>query len=181
MPELTEKQRERIALAAAVIEETENASADEIASLLSGACANFLGELDALSESQAAFSSGEGEWSVSEVCRHMANATRLTAGGIQMLAQGASVGDGKPAKMGVLDPDPGSFEAVRKSVEETFDAYAQAVRALEGEPSLEETLLHPLFGELNCRKLASFGILHINIHVAQLQRIKSAENFPAGA
>ncbi len=181
MPELTEKQRERIAAAAAVIEETENASADEIGKLLSLACANFLAELDALSEPQAAFSPGEGEWSVSEVCRHMANATRLTAGGIQMLAQGVAVGDGKPAKMGVLDPDPGSFEAVRKSVEETFDACVQAVHALEGEPSLKETLLHPFFGELNCRKLASFSILHINVHVAQLQRIKSAESFPSKA
>ena len=181
MPEPTEKQRERIALAAAVIEETEKASADEIGKLLSAACTNFLAELDALSDSQAAFSYAEVEWSVSEVCRHLANATRLTAGGIQMLAQGAAVGDGKPAQMGVLDPDPGSFDAVRKSVEEAFDAYAQAVRALEGEPSLKETLLHPLFGELNCRKLASFGILHINIHLAQLLRIKSAENFPANA
>ena len=179
MPELTDKQRERIAAATAVIEQTENASADEIGKLLSGACTNFLAELDALSDSQAAFPPGEGEWSVSEVCRHMANATRLTAGGIQRLAQGVAVGDGKPAEMGVLDPDPGSFEALRKSVEETFDAYAQAVHALEGDPSLEETLLHPLFGELNCRKLASFGILHINIHVAQLQRIKSSESFPS--
>ena len=181
MPEQTEKQRERIAAATAVIEQTENASADEIGKLLSGACTNFLAELDALSESQAAFSSGEGEWSVSEVCRHMANATRLTAGGIQMLAQGVAVGDGKPAKMGVLDPDPGSFDAARQGVEEAFGACAGAIHALEEEPDLKETILHPYFGELNCRKLASFNLLHINVHVAQLQRIKSSENFPSNS
>ncbi len=181
MAELTQKQQERIAAATAVIEQSENATPDEIGKQLSAVSANFLAELDGLSEAQAAFSPGEGEWSISEVCRHMANASRLTAGGIQMLAQGVAVGDGKPAKMGVLDPDPGSFQAVRQSVEETFDACAQAVHALEGEPSLKDTLLHPYFGELNCRKLASFSILHVNVHVAQLQRIKESDGFPASA
>lgn len=179
MPELTDKQRERIAAATAVIEQTENASADEIGKLLSGACTNFLAELDALSDSQAAFSPGEGEWSVNEVCRHMSHAVRNTALGIVALAQGMGPKEKKPVRMGVLDPDPGSFDAARQGVEEAFGACAKAIHALEEEPDLKETILHPYFGELNCRKLASFNLLHINIHVAQLQRIKSSESFPS--
>ena len=178
MPELTEKQRERIAAATAVIEQTENASADEIGELLSRACTNFLAVLDAVSESQAAFSPGEGEWSVSEVCRHMSHAVRNTALGIVALSQGMGPKEKKPVRMGVLDPDPGSFNAARLGVEEAFGACVKAIHALEGEPDLKETILHPYFGELNCRKLASFNLLHINVHVAQLQRIKRSESFP---
>ncbi len=181
MAELTEKQQERIALATAVIERTVSASPDEIGKQLSEVCANFLAELDGVSEQQAEFSPGEGEWSINEVCRHMAHSARLTGRGIQLLAQGVAVGDGKPVEMGVLDPDPGSFKAARQGVEEAFRACAEAIYALEGEPKLEETILHPYFGELNCRKLASFNLLHINVHVAQLQRIKSSESFPSNA
>ena len=179
MPEMTEKQQERIAAAAAVIEQTENASPNEIGKQLSEVCTKFLAELDALSESQAAFSPGEAEWSVSEVCRHMSHAVRNTALGIVALAQGMAPKKKKPVRMGVLDPDPGSFKTVREGLEEAFDQCASAIPALASGPDLEAAILHPYFGELNCRKLAAFNLLHINVHVQQLQRIKQSPEFPS--
>lgn len=179
MPEFTEKQKERIALATAVIDEAEKESPETLTERLDEKRADFLAELDGIDETQAAYSPGESQWSIGEVCRHMANAVRATGMGIRALAQGLAPTEKEPVEMGVLDPDPGNFEAVRQSVEEAFDSCVDAMQALKGDPNSEACILHPYFGDLNCQRLAAFNLLHINVHVAQLQRIKSTDGFPA--
>ena len=176
--ELTEKQKTRIARATKWIEENRDRPLDELRKEFTETSAKYLTELEGLSEEQVAFSPGEKQWSVKEVSLHVSNAVRFVGEGIQSLAKGEQPPNEQDRKMGVLDPDPGDFAAVVSLVAEAFKSSQDAFDVFDGNPNLEATANHPLFGPLNARAWAAFNIMHIRIHVSQVRRVKGDEGFP---
>lgn len=168
--------KERLAKASAWIDEHADKSADELGGMMNATVQAFLAELDGLSEAQWAFSSGEKEWSIKEVCLHMAHSARGCGMSIPVLASGKSIeGDPKPS---ILDDDPGSNAQVRENLESAFGIVAKAPARLEGNPNPDATMKHPYFGALNCWKWTAFSIMHAQIHTRQIKRIKGDASFP---
>ena len=84
------KDSERVAQAKAWVLETTNQSDEQLAEILSREREACDSALSGLSREQADFSPGEGEWSISQVGRHMAHTQHAIGGLIQMLAGGTS-------------------------------------------------------------------------------------------
>ena len=55
----------------------------------------------------------------------------------------------------------------------------QSERATEKAVDFETTAPHPFFGPLNCKGWILFNVMHANVHVRQMQRIKNSEGYPA--
>ncbi|MDP7638107.1 MAG: hypothetical protein QGG73_00080 [Candidatus Hydrogenedentes bacterium] len=53
-----------------------------------------------------------------------------------------------------------------------------AGKQLSGGANTDVTYYHPFFGEFDCTQWAAFNILHADIHVQQMQRVKRSEGFP---
>lgn len=170
---------ERIARATKWMEEQYDKPAGELSAMMTGCRDRFIAELDGLTDPQVVFSPGESEWSVKEVCLHVSNALTATAGGIAALARGTTIPGKGQDDIGVMDADPGNSDDIRTNVEGAFEKAIKAVGILEHDCDMDATYTHPFFGPLNCRQMAVFNILHMNVHVAQLKRIKGTEGFPA--
>lgn len=179
MTQVSAERQERIAQASAWIAKTKDEPAADLLSRTRHMRQKFLAELDGLSEAQRTFSPGEGQWCVEEVCRHMSNALRAVSRAIESLAAGRKLPDIGPEGLGILDPHPGSFDAVRRGVEEGFDASEKAAERLASDADLSVTLKHPVFGPLNCREWLAFNLMHVNVHVNQIRRIKGSPGYPS--
>lgn len=179
MTEPQTDKRERLARMRGRLETLLDKTPEEVRELIASCLDQFLHELDGLTETQVAFSPGESEWSVKEVCLHVSNATTATAGAIGVLAQGTTIPPMGKDIMGKLDSDPGGFDEIRANVERGFEKSVKALGLLEGDFDADATFTHPIFGALNCREMAVFNIMHMNVHVAQLKRIKGTDGFPA--
>lgn len=175
--EAMQRNLERLERAKAWVQKTTAAPDDEILDHLAAVRREFLARLDGVSEAQANFSPGPGQWSISEVIRHMAHSNSGVAGLVRALAAGAGL-EGEP-KMGIVPDSAGSFEADRATLEKSLDDLQQSFEPLRARPNLDATYKHPWFGHLNARQWFVFSIVHLRAHVDQLDRIKRAEDFPA--
>ena len=159
------------------IDKTHGESAENLKSRMRHAADKFLNELEGLSEPQSAWSPGEGQWSVRQVCLHVANSVRDCGGMISCLARGDKL-ESIDIRLGILDPDPGNLNTILDSVEAAFNGACKASDCLENSPELENRFTHPYFGNLNCREWMAFNIMHTNVHVRQVQRIKNTLGYP---
>ena len=178
MSEKSAEEEAQLEKATAWIDETKQESAEAIAARTVITRDRFLAELEAITTEQAEFKPSEEEWSVKQVCLHMAHSLRMVTNAIDMLAGGKTLPGGRDSKLGQMDDDPGDFEVVCANVLETFDAAAKSVRQLGENALTNATYEHPLFGEFDCMAWAAFNVLHAKVHVHQLQRVKRTEGFP---
>ena len=179
MTEVSEKQKKRLAIATTWIKSTADKSDDKILEKAHQARDAFLAELDGLSDAQLDFSPGEGEWSVREVCRHVAQAVPQVNKAVGLLAGGTPLPDVDPGVISQMIDDPGEFEALKNEVAAALEACTDSVSVLAGDPDLSLRSAHPFFGPLNCREWVAFNIMHANVHVRQVQRVKGSPGYPA--
>jgi len=177
MAELTEAQRIRIARGKAWIDENAAKEPEENAAQMRERCDRFLEEIEGLSEGQLAFVEAEGKWTIREVSLHVAHAIPRVGTLVPLLAGGTEPPPRKP-KAGVLGDDPGSFDALLAELRTGFDKAVGVVDSLKDSPDLEPKAEHPFFGHLQCLEWYAFNVLHITVHVAQVQRIKANVGFP---
>lgn len=126
---------------------------------------------------QAAFSPGEGQWSVEQVGRHVAHFLPRCARLSVSLARG--VRPDLKAKMGELDGSPRNYGEVLNAVAAGFEAVSKSIDQIRDNPNLTLTFPHPYFGELNCREWITFNFVHVNAHIRQIKRIKGSPGYPA--
>ena len=176
----TAKMEERVAQGLAYIQKLEACPNDELVERMRGTKDKFLAEIDGLSEMQIAFSPGEGQWCVNQVCLHMQDALALVADAICDLAKGNEFPDTTGEEvMGQLADDPGDFALTAKALSATLDKTIAVIMDLPAEPNATLQAPHPLFGMLNYREWIAFNIMHAVVHIRQIQRIKGSPGFPA--
>lgn len=177
MGDVDEKRAERVKVAFKWINSRKDKSVDELKALFSDRADAYVAETSGLSSKQFDYKPSDTEWSIREVSLHVAHS--IAAGGsvIPILAGGTTLpNDVQPGQM--ID-DPGDQASIGKSVEVAFAIVLAAMESLEGDPDLDATFKHPFFGPINCRQTAAFNILHLDIHVKQVQRVKGYDSFPA--
>lgn len=119
-------------------------------------------------EEQARLSPAEGEWSISEVLRHVEVSALGCARLVRALARGekgAKAFDGPPMS------ESGSFRELRDRVAAAYEEVERAVAELDN-ADLATTANHPFFGEINCKEWAAFMYVHTRDHVNQIEQIK---------
>lgn len=152
-------------------------SPDEINARLDEIRTEMLAEIDGLTEEQSRFSPSETEWSINEVCRHVSRSLTGVGGLCAMLASGTSPPNtGKP-KMGALNDDRDDFGEIRETVVQGYDVISQSTANLNNDPDLSVTFAHPWFGPKNAHQWAAFNILHMEVHLSQIRRIKNSEGY----
>lgn len=169
----------RIAQALAYIKKLEASANSELVERMRGTKEKFLAEIAGLSDAQVAFSPGEGQWSMNQVCLHMQDALGFVNNGIGDLARGIATRDTTGEKiMGQLAKDPGDFALTTQALTATLDDAVDVIVALPQEPNTTLQAPHPLFGMLNYRQWIAFNLMHAVIHVRQIQRIKDSPGYP---
>ncbi len=179
MIEISEKQRRRIVLGKAWIKSTAGEWNEEVREKARQIFVALLGELDGLSDEQLDFSPGEGEWTVREVCRHVAQAVPQVTKAVGKLADGTALPDVDSRAIARMIDDPGDFATLRNRVSTALEDCAESVDRLAENPDLSLRSAHPFFGSLNCRGWVAFNIMHANLHRRQIQRIKASPGYPS--
>jgi hypothetical protein len=175
--ERTEKLQNRIAQGLQWLAKVRGESPGQIAVRLKGYADDLVAALEGLTDPQWTFKPAEDQWSVREVCLHVSNSVRGTAMLTKVLAAGNDGPD--DIRMGVLDEDDGApADEIIDRVRKTFQRADDATRSLGGDVNTEKTAKHPYFGALNCKDWAVFNLMHVSIHIQQIERIKSDANFP---
>jgi hypothetical protein len=167
---------DRIAKAKEWLRKVSQEAANDLSSRLTNVEAKFMPELDGFTEDQSRFKPSESEWSVREVCLHVARWMRSNSEAVIALARNESAADVE--EVGSMDDDPGDWNLVVDHVRHAFSVARQSTDSLSGDPGLTSTAPHPLFSQLNCAQWFTFNLMHINVHVNQIKRIKSDTNFP---
>ena len=179
MIEISEKQRRRIVLGTAWILSTADEWDEGVREKASQICVALLGELDGLSDEQLDFSPGEGEWTVREVCRHVAQAVPRVTEAVGKLAGGTALPDVDTGVIAQMIDDPGDFATLRNRVSTALEDCAESVDRLAENPDLSSRSAHPFFGPLNCRGWVALNIMHAKVHLRQIQRIKASPGYPS--
>lgn len=175
--EIPEALRKRIAEGKRWLAEVQDESPDQLAARLKEYEEALNASLEGLSDEQWAYSPAEDQWSIREVCLHVTNSVR----GVAMLTNVLAAGKDGPDTivMSVKDEDGGaSTEEIRAMLKKAFQRSAEATLALSDGFNAEKTTEHPFFGALNCKEWAVFNLMHVSIHIQQIERIKSDANFP---
>ncbi|MFP6581674.1 MAG: DinB family protein [Candidatus Hydrogenedentota bacterium] len=177
MGDVDEKRAERLKMAFLWIDSHKDKSVDELKTMFSERAEAYVAETSELSAEQFDYKPSDTEWSIREVSLHVAHS--IAAGGsvIPILAGGTALAN--DVKLGQMISDPGNQASIGKSVEAAFGIVLAAMESLEVDSHLEATFKHPFFGPINCRQTAAFNILHLDIHVKQVQRVKAYDSFPA--
>lgn len=177
--ERTEAQRDRIAAGKKWLAEVRGESADQLIARLNGYETSFNATLDGLTEEQWSFAPASDKWSVRDVCHHITHSVRSAAMLTKTLAAGK---DGpKEIVMGLKDEDRGaSVEELGAQLRKAFQWAEESIRLFDGDVDTAKTTEHPVFGALDCKEWAVFNMMHISIHIKQIEGIKNAASYPAG-
>ncbi len=164
-----------------LIGQGEQKTFSQLREVVDAARADFLAELEGVSEAQAAYQpreggEGEGAWGIAQVVRHLIQSEEGVARRVRTLALGGAAETPQPGRLaGHEDADlPSLIEALKGSRQ----ALLQAVADVEGSERLDTTSAHPFFGELNCRSWFLFQRVHDGDHMRQVQKTKSESAYP---
>ena len=171
MTEIPTDQQTRLARGKEIIARYAAGEIDNLTAVLSDLEREFRDEVLGLSREQSQFSPGDDQWSIDEVCRHMANAMGGTARLSLVLAAGHVPELAGRIKMGLMDDDPGDFGVVTQNVHQAFRAMAQATERQREECDLECVVPHPWFGDQNSRGWVAFNLVHMMVHVNQIHAV----------
>jgi len=150
----------------------------ELKQLIQKGHEQILAQLAGMSDEQAGFKPGPGDWSVFEVLRHAVDAERRNARGCVALAEGKSFDSIDQIAVESEAPFT-TMSAARTALESSQQEMLAFVDALSPESSIESNLLHPFFGPLNCREWAAFQRVHDGDHAGQIEQIVAAAGYPA--
>lgn len=176
MSDMDERTKKRLEMAAQYIELHKDDSNESLRSRFRTLQAQFLEELNGLTPEQFDFKPSENEWSVREVCLHVAHSIGGVGNMLEVLASGQSIDD--KLQPNLMIDDPGETSAVVQGVEQGLQKGLDGYDALDDSPDEGATAEHPFFGPYNCRAWAAFNPMHLSIHLKQVQRVKSNSAFP---
>lgn len=174
--EITEEMQKRLAKALDWIKQHQDDTQEELHAQFSALAQQYNEQITGLDDAQFDFKPSDKDWSVREVSLHVSHSMRGGARAIKILAGGTTLPD--DVAPGVLDEDPGDQAKIVAAVDRELQAVLDAMSCFDGTENLEATFKHPFFGPLQSRQLAAFNILHLTIHVKQVQRVKAHEAFP---
>lgn len=177
MATIPEDRQKRLEMAKAWLTQTFALPDEEILDITARERAKLEAAVGSASDEQALFSPGEGQWSISEVARHISQAHRGCAMLVQSLAKGKV--PASELQIGSMPEDPGDHEKVKAMLTEAFDALTDSFGAMHQDPNLTAKYAHPWFGEMNAREWFAFCSLHTMAHIRQVERIKASEGYPA--
>ncbi len=176
--ELTDAQRERIAAGKQWLAQVREESADQLNARLADYEASLNDRIHGLTNDQLTFLPSPDHWSIRQVCLHITHSVRTVAIIVSTLAGGKD-GPEKIA-MGLMDDDHGdNEEELSRRLREAFQLADDATRLLDGNFNNDQTTDHPFFGALNCKEWAVFNLMHVSIHIQQIDRIKNDSSYPA--
>lgn len=176
--EFTEAQRERIAAGEKWLAEVREESAAQLIARLNGYEDSYNATLAGLNGEQWSFAPATNKWSIRDVCHHITHSVRS----ITMLTKTLAAGKDGPDEivMGLKDEDRGaSAEELGTRLRKAFQRAEESIRLFEGDVDTVKTTKHPVFGALNCKEWAVFNLMHISIHIKQIEGIKSESTYPA--
>ena len=143
----------------------------------------LVGLIDGLSEEQARFKPAADKWCVLELLRHVVSAKRGVARICAQLARGEQPtdfrGEGEEQDGVMGSREFVSLAEAREALEAAHDQLLAFVDGPLAEANVDLRFRHFLFGELSCREWAAFQRVHDGDHAAQIEQIKSAQEFPA--
>lgn len=160
---------------------------DSLAALIERTAEDWQRCLETVNEAQANFKPGQ-EWTVKEVAGHFVDASR----GINK--QLAEVAAGHPLRhVATTEDSPAadvlgqvlagardmSLADLRAQVRATFAETHRAVTALKDGEHLNQTFLHPMFGQLNIKEWVAFQRIHSMDHIQQIDKVKADPAYPS--
>ena len=140
------------------------------------------GLLDSLSEEQARWKPGPGDWCALELLQHVVTAKRGVARICQRLAAGEQppgIGREGDEQDGITRGEP--FASLAEARTAMNAAHAELLAFIDGplaSANVEARFNHFVFGDLNCREWAAFQRVHDGDHAGQIEKITSAPGYP---
>jgi len=175
--EFTEAQRNRIAAGKKWLAEIREESADQLIARLHDYQESLNATLAHLTDAQWTFSPAPNKWSIRDVCHHITHSVRSIAILTKALAAGKD-GPGDLA-MGLKDEDTGaSADELGAQLRKAFQRAEESMRLFDREVDMTKTVEHPIFGELNSKEWAVFNLMHLSIHIRQIEGIKKESAYP---
>lgn len=160
--------------------------------------AEILKEAEGLSQSQADWRPGEGEWSIGEILHHLTvaevNTGKLTSKLLKEAGERATVFPADLSKLAPLPPWPSGMEApplvrpekghpierLLADMEAARERSRQSIERLASVDPRPLTWSHFALGELNLAQWWMLQARHDRDHLQQLRAIKAAPDFPKG-
>jgi hypothetical protein len=153
---------------------------DSLVALMERTQADWERCLEGITQEQADFAPGS-EWSARQVVNHFLDVTDGVNHQIARVTAGGELG----ATDEELVAEEGKFSEaktvaeMRAGVATIFDRIKELTRGLEGNPHLEKTFPHPLFGQLNILEWIAFQRMHGMDHMQQIDKNKADAGYPA--
>jgi len=177
--DLTEAQRNRIAAGKKWLADVHEESAAQLIARLNDYEEALNASLTNLTNNQWSFAPAVDKWSIRDVCHHITHSLRSISLLTKMLAAGKN-GPGKII-MGLKDEDTGaSVEEIAAQLRKAFQRTEESIRLFDGDADTVKTTEHPIFDALNSKEWAVFNLMHLSIHIRQIEGIKNDPGYPAG-
>ncbi len=176
--EMTDAMRARVEAGKQWLAQVREESAAQLNARLAEYETALNASIHGLSNEQLVFTPGADQWSVRQVGLHLTHSVRAVANIVKVLAAGEDRRG--EIVMGLLDDDrQDSATELSARLREAFQQAEDATEVFDREFSREKTAQHPYFGPLDCKEWAVFNLMHISIHIQQIERIKNDSAFPA--
>jgi hypothetical protein len=152
---------------------------DSLAALMDRTAADWGRCLEGMNDQQAEFSAGD-EWSARQVVNHFLDVTAGVNGQIARVIAGGDLGSTDEADLATAGefPEAQSPDDMREGVARLFAEMLDLTRSLEGNPNLEKTFPHPMFGQLNILEWVAFQRIHSMDHIGQIEKNKAEAAYP---
>jgi len=131
--------------------------------------------IDGVTDEQADWSPGEGEWTIREIVEHVLSVSRSTLRLIEDLAAGRPESDREPRPESKM---PSSFTRLISHLAEHSVRLCSLPERLPPSTDLQMTSPHSNFGELNSRAWFLFNRIHDTDHRKQIEAIQAAAGYP---
>jgi len=133
-------------------------------------------EILQLSHAQATFSPDPDEWSILEVCSHLSHSVRNTALLVKAMLRGRAPEIPGGIRPGMFDESIVSVEESINGMQKGFAALPQAMERFDDDWDETIVMEHPWLGPMNAKEWVAFNLLHVRVHIDQINRIKKNEN-----
>ena len=156
----------------AAIEAVVQAGQDELLALISG-----------MSDDQACFTPGKGEWSALDVMAHVVTTKQVTVGLCRSLGEGVwppGIGpewEEEAAQDGITTASFSSIIAARDAAQAAHSELVELIHELD-RANTDVRFKHYIFGPLNAREWAVFQRIHDGDHIPQIERLVASPDFP---
>ena len=161
----------------AYVREQASRGLQHVRSLVRADLEEVLRLIEGLDEEQAAFSPGQGEFSVSQVIQHLNGSFQRSKQRLETLSSGRpwqNSGPG-PGPGSIPEPAPASFAEAREEFRRGASNVLSVLDRADPEVGLELTAEHPTFGAFNWLEWAVYSHhVHTHDHIGQIRQIESA-------